>query len=162
MNKFAVLFFSRSKARKINQYINMPITLTFDIDDASVNDPNDRNRIILNFRRFGWEHIGGSAWRYPALGTQNVSEDWFNHVIPALMYFRSLVEHAGLTVTVFTIDAHSEAGHRGNAIPVLGTPILDGNAIQMYAPNMNDPVREAALSEARLKQFVSDAAASLQ
>lgn len=139
----------------------MPITLTFDIDQDSVQDANDRNRIILNFRRFGWEHIGGSAWRYPALGTTNVSEDWFNHVIPALMYFRSLVEHAGLRVYNFTLDAHSEAGHRGNANPPLGTPIQNADHILMYPPNMNDPAREAQLSEERLKRFVSDAAQSL-
>ena len=139
----------------------MPITLTFDIDEASVEDANDRNRIILSFRRFGWEHIGGSAWRYPALGTHNVSEDWFNHVIPALMYFRSLVEHANLRVTTFTIDAHSEAGHRGNAVPALGQPIQAGASLAMYSPLLNDPKREAALSEARLRQFVTDAARSL-
>jgi len=85
----------------------MPITLTFDIENASVTDVNDRSRIIACFQRFGWEHIGGSAWRYPALGTSNVSEDWFNHVIPALAYFRSLVCHANLDVYNFTIDAHS-------------------------------------------------------
>lgn len=139
----------------------MPITLTFDIDDASVKDANDRDRIILNFRRFGWEHIGGSAWRYPALGTQNTSEDWFNHVIPALFYFRSLVEHAGLNVYNFTLDAHSEAGHRGNAVPPLGSPIQNAANIVMYSPNMNDPKREAKLSEDRLKQFIAAAANSL-
>ena len=65
----------------------MPVTITFDIEDASVQDVNDRGRIYASFQRFGWENIGGSAWRYPALGSQNISEDWFNHVIPALMYF---------------------------------------------------------------------------
>jgi hypothetical protein len=41
----------------------MPVILTFDIEDASVRDPNDRTRIQVAFLRFGWEHIGGSAWR---------------------------------------------------------------------------------------------------
>src|SRR5436189_6282531 len=109
----------------------MPITLTFDIDGDSIHDPNDRNRIIACFDRFGWEHVGGSAWRYPALGTANVSEDWMNHVVPALMYFRSLVEHAGLNVYNFTIDAHSEAGHRGGTVPPLGEPIRSGATITM-------------------------------
>jgi hypothetical protein len=136
----------------------MPITLTFDIDEKSIQDTNDRTRIIACFTRLGWEHIGGSAWRYPALGTQNVSEDWFNHVIPALMYFRSLVEHAGLNVYNFTIDAHSEAGHRGRATPALGQPVTAANLITMYPASTT---YDAALSEARLRGFISDAANSL-
>ena len=108
----------------------MPVTLTFDIEDASVQDPNDRTRIQVAFLRFGWEHIGGSARRYPRLGAAHTSEDWMNHVIPALMYFRSLVEHSGMNVTTFTLDAHSEAGYRANANPAVGQPILGGNAIQ--------------------------------
>lgn len=136
----------------------MPITLTFDIDQASIHDANDRTRIIACFERLGWEHIGGSAWRYPALGSQNVSEDWFNHVIPALMYFRSIVEHAGLDVYNFTIDAHSEAGHRGRAAPPLGQPIVNGAHITMYP---TAPGYQNMLSEDRLRQFVEDAANSL-
>lgn len=136
----------------------MPITLTFDIVESSVQDSNDRTRIIACFTRFGWEHIGGSAWRYPALGTANVSEDWFNHVIPALMYFRSLVEHSGIKVPKFTIDAHSEAGHRGLASTPLGEPIQPAAAIHMYPAKDS---YEGLLSEARLKQFVLDAANSL-
>lgn len=137
----------------------MPITLTFDIDDASVTDSNDRTRIIACFERFGWEHIGGSAWRYPALGTENVSEDWFNHVIPALMYFRSLVNHANLDVYHFTIDAHSEAGHRGRATPPIGEPILQAANISMYPTSK--AAYDTALSEQRLRTFFQAAADSL-
>lgn len=110
----------------------MPITVTFDIDDASVLDGNDRTRILACFTRLGWERVGGSAWRYPALGTANVSEDWMNHVIPALMYLRSIACHANLDVYNFTIDAHSEAGHRGQANPPLGEPITQAAQITMY------------------------------
>jgi len=137
----------------------MPITITYDIDDATVQDPNDRTRITACFQRFGWEHIGGSAWRYPALGTANISEDWFNHVVPALMYFRSLVEHAGINVYNFTIDAHSEAGHRGRATPPLGEAITAGNLLVMYPAN---PTYDGVLSEARLRRFVTNAASSLE
>jgi hypothetical protein len=136
----------------------MPITLTFDIDDASVTDGNDRTRVIACFERFGWEHIGGSAWRYPALGTENVSEDWFNHVIPALMYFRSLVNHANLSVYNFTIDAHSEAGHRGRATPPLGEPIHQPANIAMYPTS---PTYDGALSEQRLRTFLQNTVDSL-
>ena len=139
----------------------MPITLSFDIEQASIQDPNDRMRIELAFKRFGWEHVGGSSWRYPALGTdQHPSEDWFNHVIPAMMYFRSLVAHSGMNVTKFTIDAHSEAGYRGTAAPPIGQPIQAGGAVSMYAPNMA-PATEAILSEQRLKQFFQAAENSL-
>lgn len=133
----------------------MPVTITFDIEDASVQDVNDRGRIYAAFQRLGWENIGGSAWRYPALGSQNISEDWFNHVIPALMYFRSLVEHAGINVYNFTIDAHSEAGHRGRANPPLGAAIAAAANIEMYPSAYN------SLSEQRLRRFVSESAASL-
>jgi hypothetical protein len=135
----------------------MPITLTFDIDEASITDTNDRGRMSAAFARLGWEHIGGSAWRYPALGTTNASEDWLNHVVPALMYFRSLVEHANLNITKFTIDAHSEAGYRvGN--PPVGAMIQHSHAIRMYAQAPDTDV----LSEQRLRTFVADAATSLE
>jgi hypothetical protein len=139
----------------------MPITLTFDIDTASIADGNDRTRIIACFERLGWEHVGGSAWRYPALGSENenVSEDWFNQIIPALMYFRSLVEHADLQVSKFTIDAHSEAGHRGNATPPLGAPIHHAAHIHMYPTT--SAAYDGVLSEDRLRQFIEDAANSL-
>lgn len=136
----------------------MPITLTFDIDEASVTDVNDRSRIIACFQRFGWEHIGGSAWRYPALGTENVSEDWFNHVIPALTYFRSLVCHGNLIVYNFTIDAHSEAGHRGRAVPPLGEPIRQAANLMLYPAAA---AYSAVLSEQRLRNFIQACADNL-
>jgi len=136
----------------------MPITITFDIEQASFADTNDRTRLIAAFTRFGWEHIGGSAWRYPVLGTQNNSEDWFNHVVPALMYLRSLVTHANLDMYNFTIDAHSEAGHRGGKIPPVGQSIQAAQNIVMYPAK---PEYDAALSEARLRKFVQDSTDSL-
>lgn len=129
----------------------MPVTVTFDIDEASVTDANDRNRILACFTRLGWERVGGSAWRYPALGTQNVSEDWMNHVVPALMYLRSIACHANLDVYSFTIDAHSEAGHRGRATPILGSPIQQAANITMYPTNN---AYDGLLSEQRLKDFI--------
>lgn len=136
----------------------MPITLTFDIDNKSITDTNDRTRIIACFQRFGWEHIGGSAWRYPALGTENVSEDWFNHVILALAYFRSIVCHGNLSVYNFTIDAHSEAGHRGGAKPPLGQPIQQAADITLYPAN---PTYDGVLSEQRLRDFIQAGADQL-
>lgn len=136
----------------------MPITVTFDIDDNSVRDSNDRSRIYTCFARLGWEHVGGSAWRYPALGTENVSEDWMNHVIPALMYLRSIACHANLDVYKFTIDAHSEAGHRGRTTPALGNPIQQAGNISMYQVTSKTG---SSLSESRLREFIQSCADSL-
>lgn len=133
----------------------MPITITFDIETASVTDTNDRNRIYAAFERLGWENTGGSAWRYPALGSDNPSEDWFNHVVPALMYFRSMVEHAGLNVTTFTVDAHSEAGFRGKQQPNIGAQIVPAAQIEMYDSTADK------LSEERLRRFIAASADSL-
>lgn len=94
----------------------MPISVTYDIDDAA--DSNDRNRLRVAFQRFGWETIGGTAYRYPPLQTIPAPpslEDWFNHVVPALMYFRSLVEARGIPVTNFTIDGSVHTGWRAGA-----------------------------------------------
>ena len=136
----------------------MPITLSFDIEQASVKDPNDRTRLELAFRRLGWEHIGGSSWRYPALGSSHASEDWLNHVVPALMYFRSLVVHAGLKVTKLSLDAHSEAGYRDTPSGPVGRPISAADTIDLYSPGLASNT-EAILSESRLKKFIDDAAA---
>lgn len=138
----------------------MPITVSFDIEDASVQDGNDRTRIQVAFLRFGWEHIGGSCWRYPALGAQPASEDWFNHVIPALAYFRALVEHSGMNVYRFTIDAQSSAGYRGDANPQVGHGIEHANQINLY-PTGLQLNHEEKLSEARLRQFIEATAISL-
>ena len=135
----------------------MPVTFSFDIEEASVQDANDRTRIQVSFSRFGWEHLGGSSWRYPPLGNSKIPEDWFNHVIPALMYFRALVEHSGIQVSSLTLDAHSEAGQRHSQ----GAGALAAaSAISLVAPPL-DPGVLNKLSEARLRRFVQDAANSL-
>jgi hypothetical protein len=131
----------------------MPITFTFDVTNDSVNDSNDRNRVVACFKQLGWEHIGGSAWRYPALGSANPSEDWFNHVVPALMYFRSIATHAEWNVTKFTLDAHSEAGFRSEG--PIGAAIQSAKDIETYPPS------DGTLSEARLRKFIQDAEDSL-
>ena len=138
----------------------MPVLFQFDLDTDSVQDANDRTRIQVAFLRLGWEHVGGSAWRYPVIGTLNASEDWFNHVIPAFMYFRSIIEHSGIRVTKFTIESHSSVGHRGDNIQLIGEPIRATANITMYPPNL-DTARESVLSENRLKEFIAAAANSL-
>ncbi len=43
----------------------MPITVTFDIERPT---PLELNRLRSMFLRFGWEHLGNTAYRYPKLG----------------------------------------------------------------------------------------------
>jgi hypothetical protein len=138
----------------------MPVTFSFDFEQNSVKDSNDRTRIQLAFLRLGWEHVGGSSWRYPALDAAYPSEDWFNHVIPALMYFRSIVEHSGIVVTRYALDSHSPAAYRsGN--PAIGAVIEPSASVKMYEPPLEEGVK-AKLSEDRLRKFISDSAKSLQ
>jgi hypothetical protein len=107
----------------------MPIVITFDISGAL---PGEHNRIQSFFTRLGWENLGGSSYRYPKLGTAEPVEDWFNHVIPALMLFRSYVRSSGRELTKFTIDAQSSSGFssEGN----FGSPPLPASEVQMYSP----------------------------
>ena len=71
----------------------MPITVTFDVDRPT---SQELNRIRGFFERLGWEHLGNNAYRYPKLHGQHPTEDWFNHVIPALMLLRAFARHAAL------------------------------------------------------------------
>jgi hypothetical protein len=89
----------------------MSVIITFDIEGAPT---IERNRIQSFFERFGWENLGGSSYRYPRLGTEHPTEDWFNHVIPALMCFRAYVL-TNRPVSKFTIDVQSSTGYNPNA-----------------------------------------------
>jgi len=108
----------------------MPVVITFDIEGAP---SGERNRIQSFFERFGWENLGGSSYRYPRLGTDDQPvEDWFNHVIPALMLFRSYIISSGRSLTKCTLDAHSSTGFSPNAH--YGNPPLPGSSVPLYEP----------------------------
>ena len=110
----------------------MPVVFTFDISGApSV----ERNRIQSFFERFGWQNLGGSAYRYPRLGAEREHpvENWFNHVIPALMLFRVYVVDSGRELTSYTLDIQSSAGMNPDA--AFGTPPETGDEIDLYSPN---------------------------
>lgn len=87
----------------------MPVVVTFDITNYN---QNDHSRLKAMFERCGWENLGGTAYRYPKLGTDDQPvEDWLNHVVPALMLFRAyLRNHQEVNLTRFTIDTNSSAG----------------------------------------------------
>jgi hypothetical protein len=134
----------------------MPITVTFDLPQNV--EANDRNRLRVAFRRFGWETIGGTAYRYPPLnpapGNALNAEDWFNHVIPALMYMRSLIEQRTINVTNFTIDAFSSTGARAG----VGPQIQAAQAINFTAYNGGDA---NAITENRLQTWIAACANAL-
>lgn len=108
----------------------MPIVITFHLKGAG---PATRNRMQSFFERLGWQNLGGSAFRYPKLAAQQQSpmEDWFNHVIPALMLLRSAVLNQNLEMTKFTLDVQSSTGleQGGPGAP----PMLVGPG-DMFAP----------------------------
>ena len=107
----------------------MPVVFTFDLTNAP---PVDRNRIQSFFERFGWQNLGGSAYRYPRLGAEREHpvEDWFNHVIPALMLFRAYVISSGRELPKFSLDIQSSAGR--NPEFGVGTPPLLSADVHLY------------------------------
>lgn len=91
----------------------MPIVLSFDIENAP---QNVHARIQSAFERLGWQNLGGSSYRYPRLHSDPIAEDWFNHVIPALMVFRleMLNLPTGTRLRTCTLDAQSSTGYFGD------------------------------------------------
>lgn len=88
----------------------MPITITFDLKSPQT---NELNRIRGFFERLGWEHLGNTAYRYPKLHSEHLTEDWFNHVIPALMLLRAYAQFAAASnrsLEKFSIDVQSSTG----------------------------------------------------
>jgi hypothetical protein len=103
----------------------MPVVFTFDLTDYA---ENDHTRIRTAFERFGWQNLGGSAYRYPRLGTQDQPvEDWLNHVIPALMLFRSFILDRSITLKNYTLDVQSSTGYDQDG-PFGSPPIRAENA----------------------------------
>jgi hypothetical protein len=85
----------------------MPIMISYNFRGA----PGiHNNRMQSMFERFGWQQIGGSCYRYPRLAEVPPVEDWLNHVVPALMLFRTYVAGHHLRLSKLTIDAHSSTG----------------------------------------------------
>ena len=109
----------------------MPIIVTFDTAGPT---SLELNRIRSVFERLGWDHLGNTAFRYPKLGDPAV-EDWFNHVVPALMLLRAFARHAATTgrnIRKFSIDVQSSTGF--NPVTNVGAPPLPANQITYYQP----------------------------
>src|SRR5437868_614851 len=102
----------------------MPILVTFDLVRP---EPLELNRIRGAFERLGWQRVGNTAYRYPALHRRDEPEDWFNHVIPALMLLRALSRHGSATdrgLRQFSIDVQSSTAAvpepQAGALPLAG------------------------------------------
>lgn len=111
----------------------MPITVTFDIVRPT---PLELNRLRCAFERLGWEHLGNTAYRYPQLHQHNAVEDWFNHVIPALMLLRTFAVHLladGRSLDKFSIDVQSSTGH--DPVTSVGTPPLAADDVSYSLPS---------------------------
>ena len=108
----------------------MPVIFTFDLAGAP---PIERNRLQCAFERLGWQNLGGSAYRYPKLGTADQPvEDWFNHIVPALMLFRAYIRQSGRAVSKFSIDVQSSGGY--NPATEFGSAPIAGGDVRLYAP----------------------------
>jgi len=111
----------------------VPIIVTFDIHRPT---SQELNRIRSFFERLGWEHLGNTAYRYPRLHGQHPTEDWFNHVIPALMLLRAFARQAastGRNLRKFSIDVQSSTGF--NPVTNVGSPPLPADHIPFYQPS---------------------------
>jgi hypothetical protein len=116
----------------------VPIIVTFDIHRPT---PQELNRIRGAFERLGWEHLGNTAYRYPKLHGQHLTEDWFNHVLPALMLLRAFARHAASTgrdIRKFSIDVQSSTGF--NPVTDVGTPPLPAGGITYSQPSRSGRV----------------------
>lgn len=110
----------------------MPITMTFDIVRPT---PLELNRLRSAFERLGWEHLGNTAYRYPKLHQHDAVEDWFNHVVPALMLLRAFAVRLltdGRSLKKFSLDVQSSTGY--DPVTGVGTPPLAADDIDYEQP----------------------------
>jgi len=109
----------------------MPVTFSFEIDAA----PYVSNQIGSLIERLGWERLDAGTLRYPRMGERSgvELEDWFNHVVPALMLFRSYVLTKGLAVKSLTLDAQSSTGYRRES--GIGSPPMQTEQVRLFEPS---------------------------
>lgn len=113
----------------------MPITITYDLKDVT---SNQRTYIRSMFERFGWRRLGGSVFRYDGQNNKDDTtgeEDWFNQVVPAIMFMRAYCLRYEITIRYMTIDAHSVAhiDYSDEDMP-LGCQPVTGNKLPMEKP----------------------------
>jgi hypothetical protein len=110
----------------------MPVTVTFDIERPT---PIELNRLRSAFLRLGWEHLGNTAYRYPQLHEYDAVEDWFNHVVPALMLLRAFAVSLladGRSLKKFSLDVQSSTGY--DPVTSVGAPPRAADDIDFELP----------------------------
>jgi hypothetical protein len=107
----------------------MPVNFSFKLKGPSP----DQSQLGALFERLGWERLDTGSFRYPRLidepGEAQL-EDWFNHVVPALMLFRCYVLTRHLVVEDLTLDARTSTGYRRRA--EVGKPPLAAEYIKVF------------------------------
>lgn len=127
----------------------MPIVMTFDLSRPT---SLELARLRSAFERLGWERVGNTAYRYPPLGEQPETEDWFNRVVPALMLLRAYSRSAaasGRGIVRFSLDAQSSTGYNDGEEPV-GTLPLSADEIEMIDP----PIAASSFGEQQLRDWI--------
>ena len=124
----------------------MPVTVSYDLTNASA---NQRNYVRSMFERFGWRRLGGSVFRYSGRKIGNVSqEDWLNDVAPAVMFFRSYVLRNTIKVKSFTLDAMSVSRVDYSSTPHFGRRPKRGIDLSLKKPT------NPQSSEKKLRDFI--------
>lgn len=134
----------------------MPITISYDLTNVLNN--NDRTYVRSMLERFRWRRLGGSVFRYEGLldAQGALQEDWLNHVVPALMFFRSFILAHGITLSRFTVDAASVAHiDRSDPLLMLGAPPQSGVNVQLGIPTNPQSAEQV------LRDFVDAASAAM-
>lgn len=115
----------------------MPIAMTFDIERPT---PLEQSRLRSAFGRLGWEHLGNTAYRYPKLHQPTAIEDWFNHVVPALMLLRTFAVHL-LEDGIGGVAERGEAGGGGD------DSLDDGATVAVLIQAQRPPQEEKVLAD---------------
>jgi hypothetical protein len=124
-------------------------TLCLSLSPTSLQGQQYRShRVQSFFERFGWENLGGSSYRYPRLGSRRRTEDWFNHVIPALMLFRAFSVCPRIRLKKFTLDVQAFTGY--NSVRRYGRPPVNTSSkrFKLYSSN-------SAFGTKKLQQWVN-------
>ena len=129
----------------------MPVIVTYELEGGST---ADRNRLQSMFERLGWENLGGSAYRYPRLGTgdEHPTENWLNHVIPALMLFRCFFVQPNKNLKKYTLDVQTSTGL--NEQTNLGSKPMPGD--QLLAEDKLCTPSQGSFGRANLIEWLDD------
>ena len=128
----------------------MPITLSYDLKDATT---NDRTYLRSMLERFAWKRLGGSVFRYEGRRIKGrLEEDWLNDVAPSLMFFRSYAVQHGIAIKFFTLDTNSVSRiDHSDSHALLGRRPYTGSKLRLLQPTNKQS------SEKALREFVDSA-----